>query len=510
MREDLASQLDALPAEVVEELDGNKIDLDCLTAKTILEDDVFDYLLGIEDEVAQTRLELDLIDRAVELGKKREFSRLLAAHKKSEDRRLKRYKQVNAIIGSPVCLKFDGKGVPCQTIENFSLILDNDRTLKENFLFNELGGIPEKMVDGVPTRWVDEDDASMRRYIEQKYNLYNKDKLEDALRIKFAQNKYHPIREMIQSITWDQKPRIETLLIKYLGVEDSAYSREVSRLIFAGGINRAFNPGCKFDDMPVLIGKRQGEGKSTFVRWLAMDDKYYREVTEIDGQRGIESIEGAWICEMGELLALKRTKDVEAVKSYVSRLVDTYRQPFDKRVTDHKRQCIFIGTTNNVEFLTDKTGNRRYYPVVCNNSGRDLFDNEKQIKDDIAQCWAEAYWRYFHNEDMQPVAKRELIQEIKQRQSESVEDDYRVGLIQAYLEDKDTVCVLELWKRALGESFKPAKRDSNEISLIMQGFPEWEKSKKSERTEEYGVQKVWHKKTSIDNSIDFSQFEYID
>ena len=107
-----------------------------------------------------------------------------------------------------------------------------------------------------------------------------------------------------------------------------------------------------------------------------MEDQFYREVTEIEGQRGIEAIEGAWICKMGELLALKRTKDVEMVKSHVSRQVDAYRRPFDKRVDEHPRQCIFIGTTNNIEFLTDKTGNRRYYPVVCNHHGRDLFDHE--------------------------------------------------------------------------------------------------------------------------------------
>ena len=91
-----------------------------------------------------------------------------------------------------------------------------------------------------------------------------------------------------------------------------------------------------------------------------MEDDFFREVTEFEGQKGIEAVEGGWICEVSELLALTKVKEQEAVKSYLTRLSDTYRRPFDKRVTEHKRQCIFIGTTNKEQFLTDKTGNRRF------------------------------------------------------------------------------------------------------------------------------------------------------
>lgn len=77
--------------------------------------------------------------------------------------------------------------------------------------------------------------------------------------------------------------------------------------------------------MPVLIGTKQGEGKSTLVRWLALSDDYFSEVNEFEGQRGIESLEGAWICEVSELLAMTKTKEQEAVKSFLTRLNDRYR-----------------------------------------------------------------------------------------------------------------------------------------------------------------------------------------
>ena len=203
-----------------------------------------------------------------------------------------------------------------------------------------------------------------------------------------------------------------------------------------------------------------------------------------------EALEGAWICEMGELLALTRAKDVEAVKSYVTRLCDSYRKPFDKRISDHKRQCIFIGTTNKAEFLTDKTGNRRYYPVTCNNSGYDLFHNEKAIKEDIIQCWAEAKYLYDLGE-LPPYADRKLLDIIREHQAAAVEDDYRVGMIKSYLETKDVVCAVELWQKALNEYGKPSRKDSNEISVIMQTFSEWKKSKNAYRVEPYGSQKCW-------------------
>ena len=219
-------------------------------------------------------------------------------------------------------------------------------------------------------------------------------------------------------------------LIEWLKVDDCPYSEEVSGLSLPVESIELFSPGCKFEDMAVLIGKKQGEGKSTIIRWLAMDDKFFREVNEIDGQRGVEAVEGGWICEVSELLALKRTKEVEAAKSYFSRQTDTYRKPHDKRVTENPRQCIFIGTTNTAEFLTDKTGNRRYYPVECNSSGRDLFEHKAEIQEYIEQCWAEAYALYQKGE-LPPVLDKSILPEAQYRQESALEDDYRSGMIKS-------------------------------------------------------------------------------
>ena len=454
----------------------------------ILKDSTFAKLLDTESEVERVELELALEARANELGLKQTFKKKLAAFKKDNIK-------VNP-FRCDFTLALNDKGNPVPSIDNFLQILRNDINYANTFYLNELTGSPERLADNKKVRWTDSDDSELRRYIEKNYKIHNEKKLDDALRIVFNENLYNPVKELIETTKWDGKQRIKDILTKWLKVEDEPYTQEVGRLIFAGGIHRLYNPGCKFDDMPVLVG-RQGEGKSTFVRWLALMDDFFREVTEIEGQRGIEALEGAWICEMGELLALTRAKDVEAVKSYITRLCDTYRKPFDKRTSDHKRQCVFIGTTNKPEFLTDKTGNRRYYPVICNNSGYDLFNNQEEIKADILQCWAEAKALYDKGK-LPPYADERLLDTIRQHQAEAVEDDYRIGMIEDYLDKKEIVCVVELWQKALNEYGKPSRKDSNDISIIMSQFRKWEKSTKAYRIDPYGVQKCWFKSKQME------------
>ena len=387
----------------------------------------------------------------------------------------------------------DHRGNYLSTAKNYrNIIIRHAEFDFGNLRFNELKNAPEKTINGITTPWTDTDDARLRQYIEHNYGIYNKQKYDDGLRDYLYLNSYHPIKEKIKALEWDGEHRICYFLTKWLKAESVPYTMEVSRLIFAGGIHRLFNAGCKFDDMPVLIGTNQGEGKSTIVRWLAMSDDYFTEVTEFEGQKAIESLEGAWICEVSELLAMTKSKDVEAVKSFITRQNDRYRMPFDKRVTDHKRQCIFIGTTNKEQFLTDKTGNRRFYPVKVNQRADELFTREQEVKQYIEQCWAEAYELYNQGR-LSPYADITMRRLIRQKQEEATQDDYRIGMIKDFLETKNEVCIPMLWHEALGmrSDLKPTRKDSNEIALIMQNMTGWERQETPRRFKDYGSQKIW-------------------
>ena len=227
--------------------------------------------------------------------------------------------------------------------------------------FNVLSGKPEffDRVQKTWQEWQDVNDAQIRAWFQNNYGLYHEKMLRDALQIHFESHKVNPLTDLLESV------------------------------IFAGGIHRAYRPGCKFDDMVVLVGK-QGGGKSTLVRWLNMDDSFFREIKTITGKEGIEALRGVWIAEVAELMALTRVREAETVKAYITAQEDSYRAPYTRYVQTIPRRCTFIGTTNNSLFLSDRTGNRRFYPVKCNMDGYDLLAHEKEVRAYIAQCWAEA------------------------------------------------------------------------------------------------------------------------
>lgn len=365
---------------------------------------------------------------------------------------------------------------------------------------NEMTGRPEwlDVHENEWKQWTDVDDARMAAFFQRNYGLYAPKMLEAATIIHFNNRRVNPLTDLIDSIPWDGQSRIEDFLRYTVRCEDNVYNREVSRLIFAGGIHRAYRPGCKFDDMVVLVG-RQGGGKSTLVRWLNMDDRYFREIKTINGKEGIEALRGVWIGEVAELMAMSRLKEAEAVKAYITAQEDSYRAPYNRHVETIPRRCVFVGTTNTPQFLSDKTGNRRFYPIRCTEDGYDLLGREAEVRDYIRQCWAEAR-ELFKQGKMLPYANRELLGVIRNAQQDAEEDDWRVGAIQQYLEDTKKApnaqtCVIELWHNALGEpeESKPGRSDSIEIGKIMNEMPGWERTGKAVRMDPWGIQKVFRK-----------------
>lgn len=397
------------------------------------------------------------------------------------------------------------------TTDNFLKVMQFDPKYKyiRYNLMTDAGETQTEDKDGnaVIKTWSDADEAESRRYIESEYGISNRDKHADALRLLFKNREYNPIIDIIESIEWDGIERCEDFLPKWGKTENTPYAREVSRLIFAGGIWRLYQPGCKFDDVPILIGTKQGEGKSSLIRFLAIHDQYYGECNLFDGNQAIEQLSGKWIVEMSELLALTKTKDVEASKAYITRTFDHYRKPWDRNPVDLPRRCIFLGTTNNAQPLRD-VYNRRYYPIAMHTKGYDLFDHEQECRDYILQCWAEARDKYKrHDKSMQNFAKRELVDQYREQQENARQDDWRIGAIESYLETKaagEFVCIRELTNKALalnGIGHDPTIIESKDIGMIMARFDGWER-RGVHYFSEWGKQRAWQKTSADANSKD--------
>lgn len=454
-----------------------------------LSKDSFYELFSIEDDVTREHKKEEMRQMALLMHKARTFDKLYKLHL-ADWQQMKREENPTDQNKVRSMLSADQYGKVYKTRENLLTILRNDPHFKRYFLMNEFTGNREFGKDEKVRLYTDTDDANARHYIEKHYGISDKQKLDDAITLEFEQHKYHPIKDKIEGIKWDGKRRIDTMLTKYLGAANDLYTRDVSRIIFHSAILRLYRPGCKADFMPVLIG-RQGEGKSTFVRLLNMEDDWFREIAEFEGQRGMEALEGGFICEVSELLALKRTKEAGAVKAYLTRQSDNYRKPYAKYVTVHPRQCIFIGTTNTEQFVNDPTGGRRYLPVKVLSAA--IWQDIEAFKADVLQCWAEAYADLKAGK-ASAIESEGLREVIRQHQEDAREDDWRIGVIEDYLKDKNMVCVKQIWEEALKMNLPPAKRDSMEISQLMQNFGEWEKRSNPVRIPSYGLQKVWERK----------------
>lgn len=408
-------------------------------------------------------------------------------------------------------------GKPEVSISNFLTVMTGDIHYA-GIRYNEMSGSAEihTITDGnlKIEKWSDTDEAASRHYIESTYGIYSRDKHADALRILFKERTYNPIIDIIEGVKWDGEERCEKFLTRWALCEDTPYCREVSRLIFAGGINRLYAPGTKFDDVPILVGYRQGEGKSSLVRFLAIHDDYYGEVTQMEGQQAIEQLQGKWICEISELLALTKSKEQEAAKAYITRAYDKYRKPWDKNTVDLPRRCIFVGTTNFIA-LSDKTGNRRYYPIEVHSDGYEIGDHEAEIREYILQCWAEARDKYRAGK-MPNYAKKELVSEYRARQEEAMQDDWRVGAIMAFLDRKsvgEVTCVREICHRALSPDpdrpHEPSMIESKDIGIIMNKMEGWER-RSPKVVGSYGKQRCWQKVDAQPKAAEETSTEDVD
>lgn len=187
----------------------------------------------------------------------------------------------------------------------------------------------------------------------------------EAINLVARKNQRHPIRDYLDGLTWDGTARLDDWLLRHVGAEDSPYVRAVGRKFLISMVARVMQPGCKVDHTLVLSGA-QGLGKSTLCHVLA-GDEYFTDsmpsITKGDQIEATRHVAGKWLVEMAELAAMFKA-DAEVLKGFLSRSTDRVRRPFQTRDAPYPRQCVFVGTTNEEQFLQDATGGRRFWPVT--------------------------------------------------------------------------------------------------------------------------------------------------
>lgn len=407
-------------------------------------------------------------------------------------------------------LELDKNGGISESVTNFVTILRYDQRLHE-IAYNEHScGISIRDAELLPwdqlkPGWSDADLASLTAYLDRVYHIFSPSKLKNALLTITAERSFHPIKEYLEGLpVWDGKKRLETLLIDYLGAEDSSYVRAVTRKTLVAAVARVYEPGIKFDTVLVLSGP-QGIGKSMF--FAKLGGVWFSDSLTISDMRdktGAEKLQGFWIMEIGEMNGIKKV-EVETVKSFASRQDDKFRVAYGTVVESHPRQCVICGTSNSQHFLRDVTGNRRFWPVqVTGECEKHPWNMDKHL---LEQIWAEALTLYNAGEEL--ILKGNDAEMAAEKQQEALENDDREGLVREYLDKllpadwaklslsekrmylagdefttqnragvapRDKVCNLEIWAECFGrEPANIRKQDSYELNAIMAKLDGWKR-----------------------------------
>lgn len=416
-------------------------------------------------------------------------------------------------------------GVPESNSYNCIWIMQHDPELKQRFGLDEfahrivvLGNLPWRTVNGSDL-WGDTDDACIRNYLSTVYQIKGKGIIDDAITEVMNQNKFHPVREYLTALNWDGTERVDSLFIVFIGAEDTPYIRAVTRKWLCGAIARVMEPGIKFDTAIVLYGE-QGLGKSVILERLG--GKWFNNtLQDIKTKDALEQIQGAWINELAELSPTYKN-DNEIVKAFLSRTTDRFRVPYGRRTEEYPRQCVFAGSTNNLLFLKDRTGNRRFWPI-SGNKQRKVRNSWDLSKDEVDQIWAEAFMLWANGESL--VLDESLEQEAIKIQQSHTEGSELTGLIEEYLsvllppnwdskdlydrraylesydeekggKPREKVCALEIWCEVLnGDRKTLSNAKARELIDILQSLQGWEPYNKGSGKlrfgKLYGVQKAF-------------------
>lgn len=402
-------------------------------------------------------------------------------------------------------LKRTKQGIPESDPYNCLLILKCDPELKGKVGLDEfahrltvLGDLPWRTKNS-SLYWTDTDDACLRNYFATKFRIKGKGIIDDALQEVTQDNKFHPVRDYLHSVKWDGECRLDELFIKYLGAEDTPYVRAATRKWLCGAVARVMHPGIKFDTAIVLYGS-QGLGKSLILEKLGKG-WFNNSLVDIKTKDTMEQIQGSWVIELGELAPTFKNEN-EIVKAFISRASDRFRSPYGRRTEEYPRQCVFAGSTNNLMFLKDRTGNRRFWPIT-GDKDRKTANSWNITDEEIDQIWSEAFYYWSEGESL--VLEGAIAEEAMRVQMSHTEGGELMGLIEEYLsmrlpvdwEDyelydrreyireydeteasrllpRERVCPLEIWCELLeGDRKNLLNAKAREITDVLQAIPGW-------------------------------------
>lgn len=358
---------------------------------------------------------------------------------------------------------YSSRLIPFTNIENAYNIISRYKKLKDCIWFDTFHQkYFTKLNSSSPRLWGDTD-PYMVTYILQKDLFLKKitpQIVEAALLMYANDNQRNEVQDWIKSLKWDGHPRIQQFFPNYMGAEHSEYTCSVSKNFWVSMVARVMRPGCKVDNMVILEGA-QGAFKSSALKTIGGD--WYVACNEnINSKDFYLTMQGNLIIEIAELDSFNKS-EANTIKKVVSCEEDIFRKPYGRKSESFPRQCVFVGTTNDHEYLRDHTGSRRFWPISTS------VINLEKIKDDREQLFAEAYQFFLDGSNWYQVPAS-----AKDIQEERSEADAWETIIADYCIGKFELTTLEVARNALEIPVERIDyRAQRRISKILKKF-QWE------------------------------------
>lgn len=365
----------------------------------------------------------------------------------------------------------DDKGQPIANLANVLHALRCDPALADLFAFDEMQGVvviskpvplpadPQALPDDdfQPRPACDNDLNRLQEFI-QVLGLprLGRDTTHQAVDVRAREEAFHPIRDWLRSLSWDERPRLSTWLHTYLGCENSLYVSQIGAMFFISMVARIMQPGCKADYMLVLEGP-QGAMKSTVCQTLGGEWFSDNMPAVTNGKDVSIHLRGKWLIEIAELSAISRAEDAE-LKAFITRTTERFRPPYGRLEVEMPRQCVFIGTTNKAEYLRDETGGRRYWPVSVGQIDPDALVRDRE------QLFAEAVHLYNDGRRWWPSAEFER-EHIKPQQEKRFQHDTWEEDIAPWLKGQSRVTVGQVASQVLFID-TPKKNRTDQLRII--------------------------------------------
>jgi len=336
------------------------------------------------------------------------------------------------------------KGVERKSVQNVMVLTETDKEINECLIYNIFADdiffvkCPpwEDNKTFLPHPLRDDEILNYRAWVETRGLSVGKNDAADILVAIARRNSVNPPHDYFETLVWDGKRRLDTWLSYYLGAESQNpdYLRLVGSKWLIAGVKRVYEAGCKFDCVLILEGD-QYIGKSTALEKLATvkGSRYFTdESIDFKNKDSLIKLQGKLIFEMAELASFRKA-ETDEIKGFVRRSVDEYRPPYARKSSTRPRMFIIAGSVNpTAGYLTDPTGNTRYWPVKC---GKviDLLALER----DKEQLWAEAVHRYKTGERIWLEAEEHKLAciEQKQRMIEDIMSDKILSIAAALVKE---------------------------------------------------------------------------